>query len=420
MSNLNEVKNYIKEVEYYINDIQDICQSIYRYGKAEVEDGTMEDIDRLLGYKMESTYLKKIACKDGSYYQVTKELSKLKAIVKELEDVMKYAEAQVNNAYSVKRENDKKIYNNKVKTDILDARKQRNLEYENVNKDVKFLNSVRQVVANADNFKQSYQNNKLGINYTNKEDNEYIDLLTKNYSLAELKVEDSMIRLDNANYDGKVNAYQYNEKIKDAISYVSDAVEDLKKEAKNIAWEMRRIDNLDHYTNDYYYRLDHGYYKDPNEPRFVNYEEEVRNINNKIDEANEIANKSNLDVYASEKKLVQAKMQLMRRLYRSEKSEVGYNTSLANEFNKAIIESNNKSKVRIYENDSVNKKECLNSLEMVDKYLGIRSKKLNKQLQKDLLKQERKEIREQQKQELIEKRNEVINKAKDKFKNLFR
>ena len=34
MSNLNEVKNYIKEVEYYINDIQDICQSIYRYGKA--------------------------------------------------------------------------------------------------------------------------------------------------------------------------------------------------------------------------------------------------------------------------------------------------------------------------------------------------------------------------------------------------
>jgi hypothetical protein len=420
MSNLNEVKNYIKEVEYYINDIQDICQSIYRYGKAEVEDGTMEDVDRLLGYKMESTYLKKIACKDGSYYQVTKELSKLKAIVKELEDDMKYAEAQLNNAYSVKRENDKKIYNNKVKTDILDARKQRNLEYENVNKDVKFLNSVRQVVANADNFKQSYQNNRLGINYTNKEDNEYIDLLTKNYSLAELKVEDSMIRLDNANYDGKVNAYQYNEKIKDAISYVSDAVEDLKKEAKNIAWEMRRIDNLDHYTNDYYYRLDHGYYKDPNEPRFVNYEEEVRNINNKIDEANEIANKSNLDVYASEKKLVQAKMQLMRRLYRSEKSEVGYNTSLANEFNKAIIESNNKSKVRIYENDSVNKKECLNSLEMVDKYLGIRSKKLNKQLQKDLLKQERKEIREQQKQELIEKRNEVINKAKDKFKNLFR
>ena len=420
MSNLNEVKNYIKEVEYYINDIQDICQSIYRYGKAEVEDGTMEDVDRLLGYKMESTYLKKIACKDGSYYQVTKELSKLKAIVKELEDDMKYAEAQLNNAYSVKRENNKKIYNNKVKTDILDARKQRNLEYENVNKDVKFLNSVRQVVANADNFKQSYQNNRLGINYTNKEDNEYIDLLTKNYSLAELKVEDSMIRLDNANYDGKVNAYQYNEKIKDAISYVSDAVEDLKKEAKNIAWEMRRIDNLDHYTNDYYYRLDHGYYKDPNEPRFVNYEEEVRNINNKIDEANEIANKSNLDVYASEKKLVQAKMQLMRRLYRSEKSEVGYNTSLANEFNKAIIESNNKSKVRIYENDSVNKKECLNSLEMVDKYLGIRSKKLNKQLQKDLLKQERKEIREQQKQELIEKRNEVINKAKDKFKNLFR
>lgn len=420
MSNLNEVKNYIKEVEYYINDIQDICQSIYRYGKAEVEDGTMEDIDRLLGYKMESTYLKKIACKDGSYYQVTKELSKLKAIVKELEDDIKYAEGQVNNAYSVKRENDKKIYNNKVKTDILDARKQRNLEYENVNKDVKFLNSVRQVVANADNFKQSYQNNRLGINYTNKEDNEYIDLLTKNYSLAELKVEDSMIRLDNANYDGKVNAYQYNEKIKDAISYVSDAVEDLKKEAKNIAWEMRRIDNLDHYTNDYYYRLDHGYYKDPNEPRFVNYEEEIRNINNKIDEANEIANKSNLDVYASEKKLVQAKMQLMRRLYRSEKSEVGYNTSLANEFNKAIIESNNKSKVRIYENDSVNKKECLNSLEMVDKYLGIRSKKLNKQLQKDLLKQERKEIREQQKQELIEKRNEVINKAKDKFKNLFR
>ncbi|MBQ2408495.1 MAG: hypothetical protein II309_03585 [Bacilli bacterium] len=420
MSNLNEVKNYIKEVEYYINDIQDICQSIYRYGKAEVEDGTMEDVDRLLGYKMESTYLKKIACKDGSYYQVTKELSKLKAIVKELEDDIKYAEAQLNNAYSVKRENDKKIYNNKVKTDILDARKQRNLEYENVNKDVKFLNSVRQVVANADNFKQSYQNNRLGINYTNKEDNEYIDLLTKNYSLAELKVEDSMIRLDNANYDGKVNAYQYNEKIKDAISYVSDAVEDLKKEAKNIAWEMRRIDNLDHYTNDYYYRLDHGYYKDPNEPRFVNYEEEVRNINNKIDEANEIANKSNLDVYASEKKLVQAKMQLMRRLYRSEKSEVGYNTSLANEFNKAIIESNNKSKVRIYENDSVNKKECLNSLEMVDKYLGIRSKKLNKQLQKDLLKQERKEIREQQKQELIEKRNEVINKAKDKFKNLFR
>jgi hypothetical protein len=420
MSNLNEVKNYIKEVEYYINDIQDICQSIYRYGKAEVEDGTMEDVDRLLGYKMESTYLKKIACKDGSYYQVTKELSKLKAIVKELEDDMKYAEAQLNNAYSVKRENDKKIYNNKVKTDILDARKQRNLEYENVNKDVKFLNSVRQVVANADNFKQSYQNNRLGINYTNKEDNEYIDLLTKNYSLAELKVEDSMIRLDNANYDGKVNAYQYNEKIKDAISYVSDAVEDLKKEAKNIAWEMRRIDNLDHYTNDYYYRLDHGYYKDPNEPRFVNYEEEVRNINNKIDEANEIANKSNLDVYASEKKLVQAKMQLMRRLYRSEKSEVGYNTSLPNEFNKAIIESNNKSKVRIYENDSVNKKECLNSLEMVDKYLGIRSKKLNKQLQKDLLKQERKEIREQQKQELIEKRNEVINKAKDKFKNLFR
>lgn len=420
MSNLNEVKNYIKEVEYYINDIQDICQSIYRYGKAEVEDGTMEDVDRLLGYKMESTYLKKIACKDGSYYQVTKELSKLKAIVKELEDDIKYAEAQLNNAYSVKRENDKKIYNNKVKTDILDARKQRNLEYENVNKDVKFLNSVRQVVANADNFKQSYQNNRLGINYTNKEDNEYIDLLTKNYSLAELKVEDSMIRLDNVNYDGKVNAYQYNEKIKDAISYVSDAVEDLKKEAKNIAWEMRRIDNLDHYTNDYYYRLDHGYYKDPNEPRFVNYEEEVRNINNKIDEANEIANKSNLDVYASEKKLVQAKMQLMRRLYRSEKSEVGYNTSLANEFNKAIIESNNKSKVRIYENDSVNKKECLNSLEMVDKYLGIRSKKLNKQLQKDLLKQERKEIREQQKQELIEKRNEVINKAKDKFKNLFR
>lgn len=420
MSNLNEVKNYIKEVEYYINDIQDICQSIYRYGKAEVEDGTMEDVDRLLGYKMESTYLKKIACKDGSYYQVTKELSKLKAIVKELEDDMKYAEAQLNNAYSVKRENDKKIYNNKVKTDILDARKQRNLEYENVNKDVKFLNSVRQVVANADNFKQSYQNNRLGIDYTNKEDNEYIDLLTKNYSLAELKVEDSMIRLDSANYDGKVNAYQYNEKIKDAISYVSDAVEDLKKEAKNIAWEMRRIDNLDHYTNDYYYRLDHGYYKDPNEPRFVNYEEEVRNINNKIDEANEIANKSNLDVYASEKKLVQAKMQLMRRLYRSEKSEVGYNTSLANEFNKAIIESNNKSKVRIYENDSVNKKECLNSLEMVDKYLGIRSKKLNKQLQKDLLKQERKEIREQQKQELIEKRNEVINKAKDKFKNLFR
>lgn len=420
MSNLNEVKNYIKEVEYYINDIQDICQSIYRYGKAEVEDGTMEDIDRLLGYKMESTYLKKIACKDGSYYQVTKELSKLKAIVKELEDDIKYAEGQVNNAYSVKRENDKKIYNNKVKTDILDARKQRNLEYENVNKDVKFLNSVRQVVANADNFKQSYQNNRLGINYTNKEDNEYIDLLTKNYSLAELKVEDSMIRLDNVNYDGKVNAYQYNEKIKDAISYVSDAVEDLKKEAKNIAWEMRRIDNLDHYTNDYYYRLDHGYYKDPNEPRFVNYEEEVRNINNKIDEANEIANKSNLDVYASEKKLVQAKMQLMRRLYRSEKSEVGYNTSLANEFNKAIIESNNKSKVRIYENDSVNKKECLNSLEMVDKYLGIRSKKLNKQLQKDLLKQERKEIREQQKQELIEKRNEVINKAKEKFKNLFR
>ncbi len=420
MSNLNEVKNYIKEVEYYINDIQDICQSIYRYGKAEVEDGTMEDVDRLLGYKMESTYLKKIACKDGSYYQVTKELSKLKAIVKELEDDMKYAEAQLNNAYSVKRENDKKIYNNKVKTDILDARKQRNLEYENVNKDVKFLNSVRQVVANADNFKQSYQNNRLGINYTNKEDNEYIDLLTKNYSLAELKVEDSMIRLDSANYDGKVNAYQYNEKIKDAISYVSDAVEDLKKEAKNIAWEMRRIDNLDHYTNDYYYRLDHGYYKDPNEPRFANYEEEVRNINNKIDEANEIANKSNLDVYASEKKLVQAKMQLMRRLYRSEKSEVGYNTSLANEFNKAIIESNNKSKVRIYENDSVNKKECLNSLEMVDKYLGIRSKKLNKQLQKDLLKQERKEIREQQKQELIEKRNEVINKAKDKFKNLFR
>lgn len=420
MSNLNEVKNYIKEVEYYINDIQDICQSIYRYGKAEVEDGTMEDVDRLLGYKMESTYLKKIACKDGSYYQVTKELSKLKAIVKELEDDIKYAEAQLNNAYSVKRENDKKIYNNKVKTDILDARKQRNLEYENVNKDVKFLNSVRQVVANADNFKQSYQNNRLGIDYTNKEDNEYIDLLTKNYSLAELKVEDSMIRLDSANYDGKVNAYQYNEKIKDAISYVSDAVEDLKKEAKNIAWEMRRIDNLDHYTNDYYYRLDHGYYKDPNEPRFVNYEEEVRNINNKIDEANEIANKSNLDVYASEKKLVQAKMQLMRRLYRSEKSEVGYNTSLANEFNKAIIESNNKSKVRIYENDSVNKKECLNSLEMVDKYLGIRSKKLNKQLQKDLLKQERKEIREQQKQELIEKRNEVINKAKDKFKNLFR
>lgn len=420
MSNLNEVKNYIKEVEYYINDIQDICQSIYRYGKAEVEDGTMEDVDRLLGYKMESTYLKKIACKDGSYYQVTKELSKLKAIVKELEDDIKYAEAQLNNAYSVKRENDKKIYNNKVKTDILDARKQRNLEYENANKDVKFLNSVRQVVANADNFKQSYQNNRLGINYTNKEDNEYIDLLTKNYSLAELKVEDSMIRLDNVNYDGKVNAYQYNEKIKDAISYVSDAVEDLKKEAKNIAWEMRRIDNLDHYTNDYYYRLDHGYYKDPNEPRFVNYEEEVRNINNKIDEANEIANKSNLDVYASEKKLVQAKMQLMRRLYRSEKSEVGYNTSLANEFNKAIIESNNKSKVRIYENDSVNKKECLNSLEMVDKYLGIRSKKLNKQLQKDLLKQERKEIREQQKQELIEKRNEVINKAKDKFKNLFR
>lgn len=420
MSNLNEVKNYIKEVEYYINDIQDICQSIYRYGKAEVEDGTMEDVDRLLGYKMESTYLKKIACKDGSYYQVTKELSKLKAIVKELEDDMKYAEAQVNNAYSVKRENDKKIYNNKVKTDILDARKQRNLEYENVNKDVKFLNSVRQVVANADNFKQSYQNNRLGIDYTNKEDNEYIDLLTKNYSLAELKVEDSMIRLDSANYDGKVNAYQYNEKIKDAISYVSDAVEDLKKEAKNIAWEMRRIDNLDNYTNNYYYRLDHGYYKDPNEPRFVNYEEEVRNINNKIDEANEIANKSNLDVYASEKKLVQAKMQLMRRLYRSEKSEVGYNTSLANEFNKAIIESNNKSKVRIYENDSVNKKECLNSLEMVDKYLGIRSKKLNKQLQKDLLKQERKEIREQQKQELIEKRNEVINKAKDKFKNLFR
>lgn len=420
MSNLNEVKNYIKEVEYYINDIQDICQSIYRYGKAEVEDGTMEDIDRLLGYKMESTYLKKIACKDGSYYQVTKELSKLKAIVKELEDDIKYAEGQVNNAYSVKRENDKKIYNNKVKTDILDARKQRNLEYENVNKDVKFLNSVRQVVANADNFKQSYQNNRLGINYTNKEDNEYIDLLTKNYSLAELKVEDSMIKLDSANYDGKINAYQYNEKIKDAISYVSNAVEDLKKEAKNIAWEMRRIDNLDHYTNDYYYRLDHGYYKDPNEPRFVNYEEEVRNINNKIDEANEIANKSNLDVYASEKKLVQAKMQLMRRLYRSEKSEVGYNTSLANEFNKAIIESNNKSKVRIYENDSVNKKECLNSLEMVDKYLGIRSKKLNKQLQKDLLKQERKEIREQQKQELIEKRNEVINKAKEKFKNLFR
>lgn len=420
MSNLNEVKNYIKEVEYYINDIQDICQSIYRYGKAEVEDGTMEDVDRLLGYKMESTYLKKIACKDGSYYQVTKELSKLKAIVKELEDDMKYAEAQLNNAYSVKRENDKKIYNNKVKTDILDARKQRNLEYENVNKDVKFLNSVRQVVANADNFKQSYQNNRLGIDYTNKEDNEYIDLLTKNYSLAELKVEDSMIRLDSANYDGKVNAYQYNEKIKDAISYVSNAVEDLKKEAKNIAWEMRRIDNLDHYTNNYYYRLDHGYYKDPNEPRFVNYEEEVRNINNKIDEANEIANKSNLDVYASEKKLVQAKMQLMRRLYRSEKSEVGYNTSLANEFNKAIIESNNKSKVRIYENDSVNKKECLNSLEMVDKYLGIRSKKLNKQLQKDLLKQERKEIREQQKQELIEKRNEVINKAKEKFKNLFR
>lgn len=420
MSNLNEVKNYIKEVEYYINDIQDICQSIYRYGKAEVEDGTMEDIDRLLGYKMESTYLKKIACKDGSYYQVTKELSKLKAIVKELEDDIKYAEAQVNNAYSVKRENDKKIYNNKVKTDILDARKQRNLEYENVNKDVKFLNSVRQVVANADNFKQSYQNNKLGINYTNKEDNEYIDLLTKNYSLAELKVEDSMIKLDSANYDGKINAYQYNEKIKDAISYVSNAVEDLKKEAKNIAWEIRRIDNLDSYTNNYYYRLDHGYYKDPNEPRFVNYEEEVRNINNKIDEANEIANKSNLDVYASEKKLVQAKMQLMRRLYRSEKSEVGYNTSLANEFNKAIIESNNKSKVRIYENDSVNKKECLNSLEMVDKYLGIRSKKLNKQLQKDLLKQERKEIREQQKQELIEKRNEVINKAKEKFKNLFR
>ncbi len=420
MANLNEVKNYIKEVEYYINDIQDICESIYRYGKAEVEDGTMEDVERLLGYKMESTYLRKIACKDGSYYQVTKELSKLKAIVKELEDDMKYAEAQVNNAYSVKRENDKKIYNNKVKTDILDARKQRNLEYENVNKDVKFLNSVRQVVANADNFKQSYQNNRLGINYTNKEDNEYIDLLTKNYSLAELKVEDSMIRLDNANYDGKVNAYQYNEKIKDAISYVSDAVEDLKNEAKNIAWEMRRIDNLDNYTNNYYYRLDHGYYKDPNEPRFVNYEEEVRNINNKIDEANEIANKSNLDVYASEKKLVQAKMQLMRRLYRSEKSEVGYNTSLANEFNKAIIESNNKSKVRIYENDSVNKKECLNSLEMVDKYLGIRSKKLNKQLQKDLLKQERKEIREQQKQELIEKRNEVINKAKDKFKNLFR
>ena len=167
MSNLNEVKNYIKEVEYYINDIQDICQSIYRYGKAEVEDGTMEDVDRLLGYKMESTYLKKIACKDGSYYQVTKELSKLKAIVKELEDDMKYAEAQLNNAYSVKRENDKKIYNNKVKTDILDARKQRNLEYENVNKDVKFLNSVRQVVANADNFKQSYQNNRLGINYTN-------------------------------------------------------------------------------------------------------------------------------------------------------------------------------------------------------------------------------------------------------------
>lgn len=420
MSNLNEVKNYIKEVEYYINDIQDICQSIYRYGKAEVEDGTMEDVDRLLGYKMESTYLRKIACKDGSYYQVTKELSKLKAIVKELEDDIKYAEAQLNNAYSVKRENDKKIYNNKVKTDILDARKQRNLEYENVNKDVKFLNSVRQVVANADNFKQSYQNNRLGINYTNKEDNEYIDLLTKNYSLAELKVEDSMIKLDSANYDGKINAYQYNEKIKDAISYVSDAVEDLKKEAKNIAWEMRRIDNLDHYTNDYYYRLDHGYYKDPNEPRFVNYEEEIRNINNKIDEANEIANKSNLDVYASEKKLVQAKMQLMRRLYRSEKSEVGYNTSLANEFNKAIIESNNKSKVRIYENDSVNKKECLNSLEMVDKYLGIRSKKLNKQLQKDLLKQERKEIREQQKQELIEKRNEVINKAKEKFKNLFR
>lgn len=420
MSNLNEVKNYIKEVEYYINDIQDICQSIYRYGKAEVEDGTMEDIDRLLGYKMESTYLKKIACKDGSYYQVTKELSKLKAIVKELEDDIKYAEGQVNNAYSVKRENDKKIYNNKVKTDILDARKQRNLEYENVNKDVKFLNSVRQVVANADNFKQSYQNNRLGINYTNKEDNEYIDLLTKNYSLAELKVEDSMIKLDSANYDGKINAYQYNEKIKDAISYVSDAVEDLKKEAKNIAWEMRRIDNLDSYTNNYYYRLDHGYYKDPNEPRFVNYEEEIRNINNKIDEANEIANKSNLDVYASEKKLVQAKMQLMRRLYRSEKSEVGYNTSLANEFNKAIIESNNKSKVRIYENDSVNKKECLNSLEMVDKYLGIRSKKLNKQLQKDLLKQERKEIREQQKQELIEKRNEVINKAKEKFKNLFR
>lgn len=420
MANLNEVKNYIKEVEYYINDIQDICESIYRYGKAEVEDGTMEDVERLLGYKMESTYLRKIACKDGSYYQVTKELSKLKAIVKELEDDMKYAEAQVNNAYSVKRENDKKIYNNKVKTDILDARKQRNLEYENVNKDVKFLNSVRQVVANADNFKQSYQNNRLGINYTNKEDNEYIDLLTKNYSLAELKVEDSMIRLDNANYDGKVNAYQYNEKIKDAISYVSDAVEDLKNEAKNIAWEMRRIDNLDNYTNNYYYRLDHGYYKDPNEPRFVNYEEEVRNINNKIDEANEIANKSNLDAYASEKKLVQAKMQLMRRLYRSEKSEVGYNTSLANEFNKAIIESNNKSKVRIYENDSVNKKECLNSLEMVDKYLGIRSKKLNKQLQKDLLKQERKEIREQQKQELIEKRNEVINKAKDKFKNLFR
>ena len=247
-----------------------------------------------------------------------------------------------------------------------------------------------------------------------------IDLLTKNYSLSELKVEDNMISLKDNKYDGKVDSYKYNDQIKDAISYVSDAVDDLKTEAKNIAWEINRIDNLDNYTNDYRYRLDHSYYKDPSEPRFVNFNDEVNKINNKIDEANDILEKSNLEVYASEKKLVQAKMQLMRRLYRSEKSEVGLNLALANEFNKAIIDSNSKSKVRIYEKDNVNKNECLNSLMIANEYIEKRNHKLFKKLQKDLLKEEKRELREQQKQELIQKRDDLLNKAKDKFKNLFR